>query len=118
MTEHALSLIAEATALEGNLRVTGSLRVDGDVEGDLSATRRIQVGKSGRVCGSIVAPDVEVAGQVDGAVRGDRVRVAAGARVSGDIRAERLEIETGARLDGNCVVPLGLSGAALEAVPG
>ncbi|MCG8560206.1 MAG: polymer-forming cytoskeletal protein [Hyphomicrobiales bacterium] len=93
------SFIGEGLRLAGDLRTEESLQVDGEIEGDVQCSSLV-LGERGRIDGSVVAGDVDVLGQVQGAISGQRVRLRAGAHVAADIRYQTLVIEQGAAFEG------------------
>lgn len=111
------SVIGTEATIVGDVKVTGSLRVDGDVAGDVTATQRIQIGRDGTVNGDISAVELQVAGTVDGSLSGELVHLTPEARISGSVRAARLIMEEGATLDGTCAMTTKTTPAAkLEVV--
>jgi cytoskeletal protein CcmA (bactofilin family) len=98
------SVIGTEATITGDIHVTGSLRVDGIIDGDVSATRRIQVGSDGRVTGDLSAEQLKIAGRVEGHLEGEFVHLLPEARVAGSVRASRLVMEEGATLDGTCAM--------------
>ncbi|MCG8561396.1 MAG: polymer-forming cytoskeletal protein [Hyphomicrobiales bacterium] len=93
------SFIGEGLRLAGDLRTEESLQVDGEIEGDVRCSSLV-LGAQGRIDGSVVAGDVDVLGQVQGAISGQRVRLRAGAHVEAEIRYQTLVIEQGAAFEG------------------
>lgn len=93
--------------VSANLRITGDLVSDGDiqvegaVEGNIKS-RMLTIGESGSVKGEVVADQITVAGVVVGKIRAGSVTLAHSADVTGDISHESLGIEAGARFEGNC----------------
>lgn len=77
----------------------GSLQIDAQIHGDLHCVELI-VGEQGRVKGTVAAESVIVRGQIDGAIRGQRVVLESSARVNGDVYHGVLSIEQGATFDG------------------
>ena len=63
------SFIGEGLRLAGDLRTEESLQVDGEIEGDVQCSSLV-LGERGRIDGSMVAGDVDVLGQVQGAISG------------------------------------------------
>lgn len=93
------SFIGEGLRLAGDLRTEESLQVDGEIEGDVQCSSLV-LGERGRIDGSVVAGDVDVLGQVQGAISGQRVRLRSGSHVAADIRYQTLVIEQGAAFEG------------------
>ncbi len=96
-----LNLIGAGTVVEGKIRSQGSVRVDGKLIGDVTASESIAVGLSGEIEGNVTAKNVMVGGKIRGAVNAAEKIVFEGKSVvRGDIRATRLVIDEGAMFDG------------------
>lgn len=98
----AQSVIGNDLSIEGEtitIRCKGSLRVNGDIQADLHS-QELEVGREGRITGSIAADTVNVFGHVNGAIQGGQVILHASAEVDGDIHSGNLAIESGASFDG------------------
>jgi cytoskeletal protein CcmA (bactofilin family) len=96
-----LNLIAAGTVFEGKIRSQGSVRVDGKVMGEISATDGLAVGPTGEIEGNVAAKNVTVAGRVRGSISATEKIVFEGKSVvRGDIRAARLVIDEGSVFDG------------------
>jgi cytoskeletal protein CcmA (bactofilin family) len=100
-----LNLVAAGTVFEGKLRTPGSIRIDGKIIGEVTATQNIAVGNSGEVEGNITAKNVTIGGRIKGlAVASEKLVFETKAVVRGDIRAAKLVIEEGAMFDGKCMM--------------
>jgi len=86
--------------VKGNLKTTGDIQIEGQVEGDIRA-HLLTVGEGATVKGEVVADDVVVNGRVVGRVRGLKVRLTSTARVEGDIIHKTIAIESGAHFEGS-----------------
>jgi cytoskeletal protein CcmA (bactofilin family) len=99
------TVIGDGTRISGEITVDGDLRVDGEVDGRITATRRIVVGKTGVVKADVEAGTAEIAGRVVGKLHAqDRVVLVGGSRLEGDVQAQSFKIEDGAYFQGNCVM--------------
>lgn len=96
---NVVSVIGPDLLVTGNLETTGELRIEGDVQGDVYAVR-IVVGEQARVVGDMVADEIDIAGVVQGAIRGNTVTFRTGSQVEGDIMHKKLTIEHGAYFEG------------------
>jgi cytoskeletal protein CcmA (bactofilin family) len=91
--------------VSGVLRVNGSLRLDGEVEGQIFVTDNLVVGSNGSLKAEIQTGSAVVAGRVKGRIRAKgRVELQKGARLEGDVHASAFKIEDGAFFQGNCVM--------------
>jgi cytoskeletal protein CcmA (bactofilin family) len=107
------STLSADLLIVGNLKTTGDIQVEGQVEGDIHA-HLLTVGETAVIKGEIGADDVVVNGRIVGRVRGLKVRLTSSARVEGDIIHKTIAIESGAHFEGSVQRqddPLNTSGA-------
>ncbi|MFA8442535.1 polymer-forming cytoskeletal protein [Yoonia sp.] len=96
----APSVLSSDLLITGNLKTSGDIQVEGQVEGDIRA-HLLTVGEGATVKGEVVADDVVVNGRIVGRVRGLKVRLTSTARVEGDIIHKTIAIESGAHFEGS-----------------
>ena len=94
------SVLSSDLLITGNLKTSGDIQVEGQVEGDIRA-HLLTVGEGATVKGEVVADDVVVNGRIVGRVRGLKVRLTSTARVEGDIIHKTIAIESGAHFEGS-----------------
>ncbi|HJV63957.1 MAG TPA: polymer-forming cytoskeletal protein [Albitalea sp.] len=99
------TLIGEGTVIQGELRFTEGLRIDGEVHGDVVATGEghsiLVISEKARVLGKVKAAHVIINGCVCGPVQSDELlELQPKASIVGDIRYEVLEMHQGATIDG------------------
>ncbi|MCO4841506.1 MAG: polymer-forming cytoskeletal protein [Yoonia sp.] len=96
----AASVLSSDLLVTGNLKTTGDIQIEGQVDGDIRA-HLLTVGEGATVRGEVIADDVVVNGRVIGRVRGLKVRLTSTARVEGDIIHKTIAIESGAHFEGS-----------------
>ena len=99
------TLIGRQTHIQGTLRVMQSVRIDGKVVGNIEAPKNqaitVVIGQEGEVQGDVIASRVIVAGKVAGNIDAlERVELLASALVQGDVKYGSIAVEHGARLLG------------------
>jgi len=94
------SILSSDLTIKGNLKTTGDIQIEGNVEGDIRA-HLLTVGEGAVVKGEVMADDVVVNGRIVGRVRGLKVRLTSTARVEGDIIHKTIAIESGAHFEGS-----------------
>ncbi|WP_341365805.1 polymer-forming cytoskeletal protein [Yoonia sp. BS5-3] len=94
------SLISSDLLITGNLKTSGDINVEGQVDGDIRA-HLLTVGEGATIKGEVVADDVVINGRIVGRVRGLKVRLTSNARVEGDIIHKTIAIESGAHFEGS-----------------
>jgi cytoskeletal protein CcmA (bactofilin family) len=95
----AASVIGADLSINGNLQSSGEVQIEGNIEGNLTASR-IVVGQNAKINGNLIADDVVVQGTVNGSIRGNRVTLQSSSKVDGDIVHQSLAIEQGAFFEG------------------
>jgi cytoskeletal protein CcmA (bactofilin family) len=98
----ALSLIGPDATIVGDVISKSELRVDGEIEGDITGVRLV-IGEQARVTGNVAGEDVVLHGQVMGSVRGLRVSLQSTSRMQGDVYHQALIMEQGAFFEGKSV---------------
>lgn len=99
------SLVGKGTRFDGELNLTGLLRIDGDFTGSINTDGKVLIGKSGRVKCSITAGSVIIGGVVKGNVHSSgKVVVLSTGMVLGNIQAPSIIIEEGVVFNGKCHV--------------
>lgn len=97
------SILGDGSSFKGNIRVDGSLRVDGEFEGNLTVTESLIVGKTGNVKAEVEVGEAVVAGHVTGSIRAsERVELQTGSRMEGDVFTQSFMIEDGVFFRGSC----------------
>ncbi|MCY3984904.1 MAG: polymer-forming cytoskeletal protein [Roseovarius sp.] len=99
-TKPPASLISSDLQLTGNVKTSGDIMVEGNMDGDIRA-HLLNVGQGATVKGEVVADDVVINGRIQGRVRGLKVRLTSTAVVEGDIIHKTLAIESGAHFQGS-----------------
>jgi cytoskeletal protein CcmA (bactofilin family) len=95
-----VSVVSRGTKIEGSVMAAGSLRVEGEVFGEITARGEVSLSPQGRVEANIKAERITLAGQVKGDLEasGD-VALPAESRLHGNIRARNADV--GGVVDGD-----------------
>jgi cytoskeletal protein CcmA (bactofilin family) len=99
------TLIGEGTVVSGEIRFTDGLRIDGEVQGNVTCSGEsrslLVISEKARVHGKVRAGHVIINGSVEGpVVAEDLLELQPKARIKGDVRYEALEMHQGAKIDG------------------
>ena len=100
------SLIAHGTRIEGNMRFTEGMRIDGEVFGDIRANPEqpsiLVISEAAVVQGEVHADHVIINGTVRGPVHASHLlELQPKARIEGDVRYKALEMHQGALISGH-----------------
>lgn len=105
--EKITTMLGPGSDLQGSLSAEGSVRVDGNVNGNVTVTGMLILGSAGRISGDVTAESVILGGEVLGNVRApERAELTATARVSGDVTTRVIVIDEHAVFQGRCNMDL------------
>jgi len=97
------TLVGHQTVVEGSLKVSSSMRVDGKIIGQVSCSDNLLVGKTGVLEASIKVKSATIGGKVIGDIEASDVVILEGnSTVMGDVTTKKLIIEEGAIFNGTC----------------
>lgn len=100
-----ISIIGPGMKVVGDLNTEGTVRIEGEVQGNVQAGKAVVVGKDGVVGGDIHTQDAVIAGRVIGTLVIDsRLELQPSCSVEGEIRAKRMQLEEGAVVMGTVQV--------------
>lgn len=100
-----VTIVGQGAKLEGTVVSAGSLRIDGQVKGQVNADGDVMLSPQSQVEADIRAQNVSVAGRFKGSivVKG-RAEIARGGRVDGNITSKTLVVEEGAVFQGQSIM--------------
>ena|SRR5919198_742633 len=99
------SVISNEVEITGTIRSSGSLQIDGKLEGELHCGGDAVIGKSANIKGNLAVSSATIEGTIHGNITAkDRIEMKSSARVTGDIKAKRLSVEDGVTFIGRSEV--------------
>jgi len=102
---HVVNQIKSGTYIEGIIKASGDIRIDGTLKGTLQTEGKLVIGASGQIDGDIACQSAEIHGAVNGKVTvNEMLSLKASCKLLGDIVVGRLSIEPGAQFSGSCVM--------------
>jgi len=100
-----VTVVGQGAKLEGTIVSAGSLRIDGQVKGQINADGDVMLSPQCQVDADIRADNVSVAGRFKGnIVVKARAHLARGGRVDGNVTSKTLIIEEGAIFQGQSIM--------------
>jgi cytoskeletal protein CcmA (bactofilin family) len=113
-----VTIVGAGARLEGNVVSAGSLRIDGQIKGQINADGDVALSPQSQVEADIRAQNVSVAGRFKGniVVKG-KAQLARGGRVDGNITSKSLVIEEGGIFHGQSIMDAAGAQAASQATP-
>lgn len=97
-------VVGREIALQGQIRACDYLVIEGTVQSETFASRRMDILESGLFCGTAELQDCVIAGRFEGKLMvSGRLTVKSTGYICGEVDYGTLEVETGARIDGRMV---------------
>ena len=111
-----VTIVGTGARLEGNVVSAGSLRIDGQVKGQINADSDVTLSSQSQVEADIRAQNVSVAGRFTGnIVVKDKAHLARGGRIDGNITSKTLVVEEGGVFHGQSIMDAGASSGSSSA---
>jgi cytoskeletal protein CcmA (bactofilin family) len=108
------TIIGVGSSLRGTLMVSGTLRIEGEFEGDILNCERLEIGEHGVMRSDIEVKEAYIFGRVYGNVRAlGVIEMKSGSRVEGDVSAMSVVMEPGVFFTGKCTM-LETGGEAID----
>jgi cytoskeletal protein CcmA (bactofilin family) len=108
-----VTIVGAGARLEGNVVSAGSLRIDGQVKGQINADGDVGLSQQSQVEADIRAQNVSVAGRFKGniIVKG-KAHLARGGRIDGNITSKTLVVEEGGVFHGQSIMDAGAASSS------
>jgi cytoskeletal protein CcmA (bactofilin family) len=101
----APSLLAAGTRLVGDIETPGPLIVSGHIRGDGRIDGELSIGAEAHWQGEVLARSAVIAGRISGSITvSDKIEIAATARIVGRVTARVIAMARGATIDGDITV--------------
>jgi len=97
------SILGPGCKVKGNIDLKGTLRIDGDFDGEINCPETLIIGKSGVVKADVKVKNAVIGGKLVGNVSAtNKIELQTGSHVEGDISTARLVIDEGVFFEGAC----------------
>src|SRR5215467_3993156 len=101
----ANTIVGVGSSFRGSLMVSGTLKIDGEFEGDILNCDRLEIGEHGLMRADVEVKEALIQGRVIGNVRAlGVVELKTGSRMEGDVTAISVVMEPGVHFTGRCTM--------------
>ena len=101
----SVDIIESSTKIVGDIYSKADFRIDGIVEGNITTTGKVVVGKSGKINGKINTSNADISGSVSGKIEvAETLSLMSESLIQGDIVTGKLSVEEGAQLNSNKII--------------
>lgn len=99
---HSLNSLVQGTYVEGKLKATSDIRIDGTIKGELNCDAKVIIGPSGVVEGTIRCKNAVVEGRFEGNLNvKELLNIRESAKVVGEVSYGKLNVQSGAVISGS-----------------
>ena len=96
------SFIGETMEIEADITSDEDIIIEGKVSGNITVSKTLTIGKSGKVKADVKAAVVRIIGEAKGnIIAADKVEILSLGRYTGNIQSQKLVVAEGAILNGN-----------------
>lgn len=96
-----ITIISQGVKLEGKITCESSIRVDGNIQGDINSQGNVTIGEYGEVNGQVNGESITIGGKVNGVIKAkEKLVLESKANLKGDVFTKILVIEAGAHFEG------------------
>lgn len=114
-SSHALNSLVQGTSVEGKIKATNDIRIDGSIKGDLVCDSKVIIGPSGAVEGTIKCENAVIEGTFNGIMYvKELLNIRESAKVTGDVTYGKLIVQSGAVISGSYEVASEKSNGAFK----
>jgi cytoskeletal protein CcmA (bactofilin family) len=99
---HSLNSLVQGTVVEGKIKATNDIRIDGSIKGDLVCDAKVIIGPTGVVEGTIRCKNAVVEGRFEGIFSvAELLHIRETAKVTGEVSYGKLVVQSGAVISGS-----------------
>lgn len=97
------SIIGQGCKFKGDIELKGTIRIDGEFDGQVKCPETLIIGKTGVVKANVDVKNAIIGGKLIGNITGtNKIELQSGSHVEGDIQTARLVIDEGVFFEGSC----------------
>ena len=111
----SVDIIESSTKIVGDIVSKADFRIDGTVEGNITTTGKVVIGKSGKISGKLNCSNADVSGSISGHIQiSETLSLMSESYIQGDITTAKLSVEEGSQVDATIVMKTGKQLKAVE----
>ena len=101
-SSHSLNSLVQGTVLEGKVKATTDIRIDGTIKGDLVCDSKVIIGPTGVIEGTVKCQNAVIEGSFNGIlVVAELLNIRETAKVVGEVSYGKLIVQSGAVISGS-----------------
>ena len=98
-----LNVIVEGSKIVGDFIAESNVRIDGEVQGNVTSSSKVVIGQAGLIKGNLVCGDADIEGRIEGTLKVEGpLTLRLNSNVTGEISTAKIQLEEGAQFLGEC----------------
>ncbi len=95
--------ISKNTKIKGDINSEADFRIDGELEGSVTTSGKVVIGKNGSIVGKVICTNADVEGKFSGELQvANTLALKSSAVIEGDAVVGKLAVEPGATFNASC----------------
>jgi cytoskeletal protein CcmA (bactofilin family) len=94
------TLISKGCVIEGQIKISTTIRIEGNIIGDILNAENLIIGENGLIEGNVQTKEIIIFGVINGNVTADSIQIKGSGKVCGKIKTQNLQVESGAVYNG------------------
>ena len=111
----SVDVIESSTKIIGEVVSKADFRIDGVVEGNITTSGKVVIGKTGKIIGKLICSNADMSGSINGEVEvSETLSLMSDSYVKGDITTAKLSVEEGAQVEATISMKTGKQLKAID----
>ena len=111
----SVDVIESSTKIIGDVVSKADFRVDGVVEGNITTSGKVVIGKTGKIIGKLICSNADMSGSINGEVEvSETLSLLSDSYVKGNITTAKLSVEEGAQVEATISMKTGKQLKAID----
>ena len=103
------TFLSEGCVIDGNMKAPAFVRIEGQINGDVTIDEGLILGEKGVVTGNVATKEMIVYGTINGNISTHSLEIRSTGRITGDIKTQVLQVEPGGTHNGKLAMSAGAS---------
>ena len=111
----SVDVVESSTKIIGDVVSKADFRIDGVVEGNITTSGKVVIGKTGKIIGKLICSNSDMSGSINGEVEvSETLSLMSDSYVKGDITTAKLSVEEGAQVEATISMKTGKQLKAID----
>jgi cytoskeletal protein CcmA (bactofilin family) len=95
------SIISEGCVVDGSLNAPAFVRIDGQINGNVTIEQGLILGEKGNIKGNVITKQMVVYGLIEGDINTESLEIRNTGKITGNIKTTSIQVDAGAVYNGS-----------------